>query len=300
MDNKLIPVKLQEKLPAYRVDPAEAQALLVEYGAPFTEAGEILAIYETIKVKDEGDKASMKLARDYRLKVRQVRIGVENKRKQLKEDINKRANAIDGVARFVKEVLAPAEEYLQSQEDYAKLLAAKRAADRLAKRIETLSPLTNNTSVYDLESLDDDDFNALVERLTRERDERIAAEAKAKAGAEARAEAERVERERIRAENEELRKQAEAERLKRVELERVERERVEAEQAVLRADRERQRKELLAPDRDKLLNFSRALEIVRAEKLPEVASDEAKVIVDRISTDLVAMQNMITQQAAQL
>ncbi|OLT47746.1 hypothetical protein BJF87_21260 [Gordonia sp. CNJ-863] len=318
MDNQLVPASLQAKLPAYRVDPADAQALLVEYGAPFTEAGEILTTFETIQVKDEDDKATMKLARAHRLKLRQVRIGVENKRKELKADIVKRGNAIDGVARFVKEVITPAEEYLQAQEDFAKIKEAEHKVARLAHRIEALSPLTNNTSVYDLDAMSDDDFESLITRLKQERDDSLAAEEKAKAEAAARAEAERLERERIRAENEALRKQAEVERLeraelerqsrerinaeraKREELERAERERREAEEAERRAEWERQRRERLAPDRDKLLSFSRALEVIRTEKLPEVASEEARGVIDKIDRDLVAMQNMITERASKL
>lgn len=300
METQLVPTNLQDKLPAYRVDPADAQALLLEYGAPFTEAGEILASYETVKVTDEDDKATMKLAREQRLKLRQVRIGVENKRKELKADIVKRGNAIDGVARFVKEVITPAEEYLQSQEDFAKIREAQQKAERLEKRTEALSPYPVSPSHYGLDSMSDEDFDTLLEQLEADRQARVAAEVKAKAEAAARAEAERVERERINKENEQLRQQAEAERQKRLDLERAERERREAEEAAARAERARERKERLAPDRDKLLNFSRALEIIRTEKLPEVASDEARAVVNAIDKDLVAMQNKITEQAAKL
>ena len=181
--NDLLPANLEQKLPSYRVDPADAQQLLAEYGAPFTEAGEILAHYETIKVEDENDKPTMKLAREQRLKLRAVRVSVENKRKELKADIVKRGNAIDGVARFVKEVISPAEEYLQSQEDYAKIKAAERAALRKALRTETLAQYTDNTAVYDLESMSDEDFGALTDKLKSEHDARVAAEAQAKADA---------------------------------------------------------------------------------------------------------------------
>lgn len=300
MDKQLVPLNLQSKLPAYRVDPAESQALLVEYGAPFTEAGEILASYETVEVTDEKDVATMKLAREQRLKLRQVRIGVENKRKELKADIVKRGNAIDGVARFVKEVITPAEEYLQSQEDFAKILDAQRKAQRLAERTAALADHPVSPSHYDLETMTDEDFDSLLKQLEADRRARVAAEEKAKAEAAAKAEAERLERERIRKENEELRQQADAERQKRLALEQAERERREAEEAAARAERVRERKEQLAPDRDKLLHFSRALEIIRTEKLPEVVSDEARLVVESIDRDLVSMQNKITEQAAKL
>lgn len=300
MTTSLIPTNLEDKLPAYRVDQSEAQALLTEYGAPFTEAGDILATYETIKVTDEDDKATMKLAREKRLKLRQVRISVENKRKELKADIVKRGNAIDGVARFVKEVIAPAEDYLQLQEDYAKIRAAERHAALKAARVEKLSQYTRNTSVYDLDTITDDGFDELVAQLKADHEAKLAAEATAKADAEARAEAERQERERVRAENEQLRQEAAAERAKREGLERAERERKEAQEAELRAERARQRQERLAPDREKLLTFGRALELIRSEKLPEVSSPEATEVVKLIDGMLVKMQAIITDKASQL
>ncbi|WP_064256349.1 hypothetical protein [Rhodococcus sp. HS-D2] len=300
MDNQLLPANFQDKLPAYRVEPEEAQALLIEYGAPFTEAGEILSTYETIKVTDEDDKATMKLAREKRLELRKVRVSVENKRKELKADIVKRGHAIDGVARFVKEVIAPAEEYLQLQEDYAKIREAQRKADRIAKRTEALSPYPVSPAHYDLEGMSDEDFDALVISLENERQARIAAEAKAKAEAEARAEAERIEQERIRAENARLKAEAEAERAKREELERAERERKAAEEAEKRQAEETARAERLAPDRDKLLRFGRALETIRTEKLPTVTSEEAAAVVAQIDRELVKLQALVTDAATRL
>ncbi len=300
MSAELIPTNLAGKLAAYRVDPSDAQALLIEYGAPFTEAGEILANYETVKVTDETDKATMQLAREQRLKLRKVRVSVENKRKELKADIVKRGNAIDGVARFVKEVITPAEEYLQLQEDYAKIKEAERKALAKALRTEALSQYTDQAAVYDLESMTDEQFEELLAKAKAEHEAKVAAEAKAKAEAEARGEAERSERERIRAENERLKAEAEAERKKREELERAERERKAAEDAAKRQAEEAERAQRLAPDREKLMTFARALEVIRTEKLPDVASEEAKSVVATIDDMLVKMQAIITDKAAQL
>ena len=307
MSTDLIPTNLQDQLVAYRVDQDDAQVLLTEYGAPFTEAGEILTTYETIKVADENDTTTMKLAREQHLKLRKVRIGVENKRKELKADIVKRGNAIDGVARFVKEVIAPAEEYLQLQEDFAIIKAAERKAARLATRTEALHPYPVSTTHYDLDGMSDEDFNALVVTLENERQERVAAQAKAKADAEARAEAERQERERIQAENTRLRIEAEerrkaetVEREKREALERAERERLAREEAERQKVLEQARQAELAPDKEKLTNFSRALEVIRAEKLPVVASPAAQAIVVTINEMLTQIQRVIVEESERL
>ncbi|MDI9934717.1 hypothetical protein QM806_04510 [Rhodococcus sp. IEGM 1351] len=307
MDKSLVPANLEDKLVKYRIDADEANTLLAEYGAPFTEAGEILANYETVKVSDESDTATMKLARDQRLKLRKVRTSVENKRKELKADIVKRGNAIDGVARFVKEVITPAEEYLQLQEDYAKVKEAERQASVKAERVAKLSPYAIDLSLYSLDSMTDEQFNDLHLELKTVHEAKIAAAKKAEEEAKAQAEAERREQERIRAENERLRQEAEVrrkaesvERERRVALERAERERVaQEEQARLKAE-EAERQALLAPDKEKLLSFGKALEVIRTEKLPAVKSKQAQDVVNLIDEMLVKMQAVINDKAAQL
>lgn len=176
--------QLQVILKEQHVPKAQADALIEAFGGPFNEVGPILEEYKTIKVTDITDAKGMADARAKRLILKKARTTVENKRKELKENINKQGRAIDSVARFVKEVIAPAEEYLQLQEDYAKLEAKRQHEAMLADRRDQLGMRGVLADRYNYEGMSNDEFTALLAELD--------AEAKRKADEAAAAEAERV------------------------------------------------------------------------------------------------------------
>ena len=238
--------------------PAEnAKALLAAFGAPFVEAGEILRNYTDIKVTDEDDLEGMQKARDARLTLKKIRTGVDAKRKELKEDALKTGRVIDGVARYIRETIQPAEEYLELQEKFAELKAAEAAAKVREQRIAKLHEYNADPAAYNLDAMSDGMFNAIIEQLevTKQREE---ADAKEKAEAEAKAEAERVAKQKeTEAENERLKAEAaakakadaEAEAARKAEEEKAERER--------RDEHERQMKLKVA-----LLNFAHNIKTV--------------------------------------
>ena len=131
--------------------PAEnAKALLAAFGAPFIEAGDILRTYKDIKVTGEDQLEEMQKARDARLTLKRIRTGVEAKRKELKEEALKTGKVIDGVARYIKENIQPAEEYLELQEKYAELKAAEAAAKVREARIAKLHEYNADPAAYNL------------------------------------------------------------------------------------------------------------------------------------------------------
>ncbi len=307
--------------------------LIEAFGAPFTEAGEVLADYESIKVKDELDLATMAKAREARLILKKARTTVENNRKELKADIVKQGKAIDNIARFVKEQIEPAEKYLETQEKYAELKAAARQAEIKAKRVEQLSQYVDDISIFNLDEMTDERFEVVLESAKSQKEAEIALEKKRE---EERLEAEhkeREEQERIRLENEKLRKEAEErekaekaerekrekEEAKRLEAERKERERIQAEAdaklAAERAEREKleaekrereeaERKEREAKeaeeaaaknagDLEKLKRFSAAIEVIRREKMPVMSEKGNRAIVDLIDEKLGEIQKLI-------
>jgi len=204
MENSL-QVVIDEK----KIAKENAALLLEAYGAPFTEAGKILATYDKIKVTDESQTDLMQEAREKRLALKKIRTGVENKRKELKENINAQAQAIDGVARYIKETIEPAEEYLELQERFAEIKAAERAAKLKAERIEQLSAYSDNLSIYNLDTMDEPTFQTLLKEL-KDAHEAKAAEAKRIENAriaKEKADAEAAEKQRK--ENERLKKEAE-------------------------------------------------------------------------------------------
>lgn len=245
MPDKVENNQLQVILKEQGVTKDEAVKLVEAFGGPFEEVGEILQDYQTIVVKDEADTKTMKVAREKRLALKKARSTVENNRKAMKESINKQGKAIDSVARFVKEVIAPAEEHLQLQEDYAKIKAAERKATLLAERITTISGLTDNVGIYNLEEMDAATYSALVDKLMKERDDQIAAEKKAEEDRIAAEKAKAEEDKRVREENARLKAEAEErdakekkEREEREAAERAEREKVEAAERKAEQDRQ--------------------------------------------------------------
>lgn len=290
------------------VAPDSAKILLDAFGAPFDAAGVILREYKTIEVTSESDTATMKLAREKRLALKKVRTTVENKRKQLKEDIVRNGRAIDSVARFVKEVITPAEDYLQLQEDYAKIKQAEREAAIKQQRLERLSGFKGvDLSIYNLDGMSDDCFDELIAELKVEQEHRIEAERVAAAEAQAKAEAERLEQERIRKDNERLRaerEQAEAEAARQraiADEERRKREQLEQEElARQNAEKRAEREAMLAPDKDKLVTFADALAIIQTQKLPVVKSSPARRVVTHIAEQLQALEHDVRNSADRL
>lgn len=92
------------------------------------------------------------------------------------------------------------------------------------------------------------------------------------------------------------------------EEERKKREALEAEQraqaeAVAKAQAEREAAELkalLSPDKDKIIKFCDALDLIRAEKLPAVKSKQAQDLVTKIEQALFNLSNGIKAQAKEL
>lgn len=206
--NNQLEVILKEK----NVPAENAKALLEAFGAPFTEAGEILAEFDTddegklvpgkntIVVTDEDQTDLMSKAREKRLALKRIRTGVENKRKELKEGINKAGQAIDSVASYVKNTIEPAEKYLELQEKFAETKKAERAAKLKAERIEELSKYSDDLSVYNFDTMREEAYQSLLSGLKTAHEDKLRKEKE---------EAERIEKER----------QAELDRQKELEAE---------------------------------------------------------------------------------
>lgn len=328
--------KLQVIINEQGIEKSDVAKLVAAFGGPFDEAGEILATYKEITVTDEHDTATMQLAREKRLLLKKARTTVENKRKDLKADIVKQGKAIDSVARYVKEEIEPAEQYLELQEKFAEIKQAERVAQIKAKRIEQLMQYTNDVSVYNFETMTDEQFASLLAQhkaATEAEAKRVADEAKAReeeAAAEAkRIEDQRIENERLKAEAEANAKAAQAEReaaaaeqakkdaeaakvleaeRAKAQAEREKREAIEAEQRAkvevetkAKAEAEEaERKALLSPDKDKILSFAAGLEVLRTQRLPAVKTKQAQDLINQIDTALKQLINNVTDQAKEL
>lgn len=329
--------KLQIILSEQNVAKENAELLLKAFGAPFEEAGRILAEHKTIVVTKEDDFALMAEARSKRLALKDIRIGVEKKRKELKEDSLRTGKAIDSVAKFVKEIIEPAEEYLEQQEKFAEIKQAERAAKVKAERISELSKyMSDPASYYRLDDMTDEQYDEALQSAKSVYDIKQAEIKKAEDDRISKEKADLEEQERVRIENAKLKKEAEdreaevakerkateareakvkAEReaeqkVAQVKLdeERQKREKIEAEQ---RAEREKEatakreaeeeeRNALLAPDKQKLNNFAEALDIIRNSKLPAVKSKQAQDVLNLVEDELKALSVKIKRAAEAL
>ena len=342
-----VPVVLVDTFKKLGITDEEASSLMTTFGVPLTEAGAILDTYKNIVVTDESQIKEMAEAKEKRLTLKKIRNGVENTRKELKEEHLRKGNAIQAVANYIKEEIVPAEDYLELQEKFADIKKAERAAQIKLDRTEKLLKYTDDISMYNIDDIEDETFDFLLSKVKKEYDDKVAAD-KTEAERLAKEEADRIaEQNRIIEENAKLRKEAEeketalvverkkeadkqskidaelqkellAERAK-VEAERARADAIEAEhrakeELLAKEEADKEAKELaeltaaknadvaalLAPDKDKLINFSKALETIRTEKLPAVKTKAAQDVVNLIDEMLTKMQTVITDKVKEL
>ncbi len=199
-------------------------ALVEAFGGPFKEAGDILVNFSfdeernlipgenAIKITDVTQIKEMSEAREMRLELRKARITIENNRKDLGSEALKYTQAINAVARALKEKIEPVEEYLAEQEKFKELREKAEAAERLTARTEAIAKFTDPT-MYNLETMAEESFQELLIKLEKEAAEKVEAERKAEQERLAAQEAERKRQAEIAEENKRLHAQQEEQRI---------------------------------------------------------------------------------------
>ena len=130
---------------------------------------------ETLTVTSEDDRAEMKLARQTRLNLREIRIAVESRRKELGEDALRRKQSIDADAKAIKDAIEPMEARLLECEEYAERAMAVRAAVQLSARIVAVTAAKGDPVVYNLADCTDEAFDAILAALDAAEKARFAA-----------------------------------------------------------------------------------------------------------------------------
>lgn len=162
------------------------------------------------KVTSIEDKRGMKFARESRLALREIRISVEKRRKESKEDSLRRGKAIDGFANIFKAAVEPIEEYLLEQEEFAARESARIIAAKLTEREPLL--VDYGFTLYNREvlgSMPDADFDTLLADARALHEAKQEAARKVEAERIAQEQAEAAERARVIAENARLKAEAE-------------------------------------------------------------------------------------------
>lgn len=276
----------------------------------------------TITVTDEADVRGMKLARETRLALRQIRIDAEKRRKDLKEDYLRRGQKIDAAYREIAGIIEPLEARLREQEEFAARLAVQRSEALRSERLAALGAIQFPATGIDVAALSDEQWQSLLVEATAARKARVEAARKADEERIAREKAEAEERERVTLENERLRAEAarlEAERnaaaAEKAKIEAAaaaERAKAAAEVARLQAERDaaekaewlRQEaaakaaaKAAAAPDAEKLRAFAAAL---LAVPMPEFSTPAAKAAAPRITDEITKLTRRIEATAETL
>lgn len=279
---------------------------LESYFAPFRkQAQEWADRAKEIKVTDESDSALIKKAREGRLLIRQVRLDVVAKHKELKEDALRTSQILDGIKRELLSLIEPTENYLKEQEDFIEIRSKKRKEQLFKEREEALRPyMGDSASLMALGEMDQATFDGLlagqkVLKEQKEAQEKVLAEEKARQQREAEEEKKRIqaENERLRKEQAEKNAQLEKERQARLQLEREAESKRKAEEEEKKEQERIARKLRRAPDKEKLLLLAEQIKLLNCPKLKD---DDAQKILNNATSLLGKVVEYITKNAENL
>jgi len=171
---------------------------------------------DAIKVEDENDTTAMKLCKEVRLAVRKTRLVAEDKIDIKRADVQQKMAGFkteDSLWLKVKQIVQIMTKEIEAnakwKEDTRIRFEAEQAERKVQKRILQVSTYSDTMPRSEFENMSDLSFELFIEGLERQHKEKIEAERKAEEERVARKEAERLEQERIKAENERLKQEAE-------------------------------------------------------------------------------------------
>jgi len=144
------------------LEQSKVETLMQNFSGYFIEAKKIAKESKEIMVSDESQVDQMQKAREFRLKLKELRVKAEKTKIELKEQSLREGNAIQGVFNIIKALIIPVEGYLEKQEKFAEIKEAERRASLLNERTEELSMYVSDVSLYNLESMSDEVFANLL------------------------------------------------------------------------------------------------------------------------------------------
>jgi hypothetical protein len=243
---------------------------------------------DAVTVADENDKASMKVANTIRLNVRQVRLDAEKTFDAKRADVQaqmigfKTEDALWLKAKQTMQILTKEiEEIAKLKETTAERIAAERKELETQTRIAKVSKFNPELHRSEFENMSTEMFEMFLSGIEKSYNDKIEAEAKAEAERLAAIEADRLERARIKAENERLEKEA-AEKEKQLQAERAEAARKQKELEDAAKEQQRIADEKAAKERvesDRLLAIEREKQAkieaeLKAKKDAEIAAQK--------------------------
>lgn len=243
--------------------PAVIESLQISFAPLFIEARKILVKSQEIVVTSAKQKTEIKVAREYRLALKNLRGEVKEVHKTAKEDSLRRGRALDGFKNIFLELVEPEENRLEEQEKFVERQEAKERAELRAKREAELAPYGIDTTFYQLDVMHEEAYKSLLTNT------KLAHEAKAAA-------AKKAEEDRL---AEEQRK-AQVEAKLKAENEKLKKDKEAADKAAAKAKAESEKKAQEAADKARKEAEEEAKKVA-AKVAKEKAAADAKAKVER-------------------
>lgn len=307
-----------------------------EFGVQKTEAKQIESAFVPMatmmrQMEDEYNKivsvkeitAELSLqARTLRLAYVKVRTNADVAHKAGKEKLLTATRAWDGLRNVLKYASQDKETELDKIEKYQQRLEAEKKEKIRDERAAVLDKYEVNYDHIDIAAMDEDVWKNYISGVELQYNQKKEAEKKAEEDRIKKDKKEAIERERIRKENEQLRKEAEAGRIKAAkerekaeearkkqesiaEKERLAREKAEKELQKKKDTEQAEKKRLedekkaarLAPDKEKITIFVKQLQDI---EMPKVKSAEAKKVIDSAQSLITKTANYLIEQSKTL
>jgi chemotaxis protein histidine kinase CheA len=244
-------------------------------------------------------------ARAARLALKNIRIDVVNKHKELKEHSLREGQTLDLIKRRLVGFIEPTETLLQEQEDFPIIQEKKRIEALTNERIKLLEPYVGEQAkIMSLGLLHAEAFKSMVDGYKLAKEQREREDAKAlKDEIEAKLKNEN-EQAQIKAENEKLKAEQKKneeklykERAEKKKLEDAIKAKAEKEEQEQKEKAASERKAKRAPDKDKLLTLAESLGQL---PLPSMKDEEAQEILNNVKGLLGKVQKYICSKAESL
>lgn len=229
---------------------------LDKFEPTFAKLQELAKSSAVITLKNPEDKEQVQIVHDKRIELRDARVEITKRGKELRDDANKFARAVIAKEKELIAVIGPEEDRLEKLEDGAKdIIARKARLEAIPTRRERLKELGVIATDEELMEYDDDGFKTFVNAKVEEKNEQ--------------------ERQKLEAEKAKI----EAERLA------MEREKEMREREERAREEERQKASLLAKQKDEERKAEEKRRKAEAEAEAKQKIEDAKVEAQRIERE---------------
>lgn len=206
MEQEITKNPLVQILETSGIEKTKGEIVLEKFTTFFQQASEWEAKVKALVITDASQVREMKMAREGRLALRDIRLVAEKTKDKLKEDSIREGRFIQAIYNLIEGTVSPLEKELLEKEKFAENMEKERLAKLQKERAEMIAPYSNPANHY-LDGLSDSEFEELFQNLKFGYEARIEAGKKAEQERIEKEKADAAERERIRLENEQLKKE---------------------------------------------------------------------------------------------